>query len=431
MGFDFKDQTIKKYMYQGNFGLEKESLRVNSEGYLAHTKHPFPNHLNIDRDFCENQVELITNVYDSVDGMYEELETLHKQVVKTLFAQPGGREFLWPFSNPPYVKGEKDIPIASFDGKQKGKERYREYLASKYGKKKMLFSGIHFNFSFSDALLEAGYRRSDFKSYTDYKNHIYLELAKKVTRYSWLIVYLTAASPVLDGSFFMDDALGKDVLKNYASPRCSEIGYWNEFIPILEYEDLETYAGSIQSYIDGGQLQSAAELYYPVRLKPAGENSLDNLSKTGVDHIELRMLDLNPLSPIGVFKEDLEFIHLFFIYLLSMEDGDFAPFEQAMAIKNVKRAARFEVRDIWIETGWNTAFDVRDAALKILFGMERFFREFGNNDWMQLIYGHRQRIAFREQRYAEKIRKEFQKDYVKNGLRLTKRYAEDIVKGVN
>ena len=98
MGFDFKDQTIKKYMYQGNFGLEKESLRVNSEGYLAHTKHPFPNHLNIDRDFCENQVELITNVYDSVDGMYEELETLHKQVVKTLFDQPGGREFLWPFS---------------------------------------------------------------------------------------------------------------------------------------------------------------------------------------------------------------------------------------------------------------------------------------------------------------------------------------------
>ena len=143
------------------------------------------------------------------------------------------------------------------------------------------------------------------------------------------------------------------------------------------------------------------------------------------------MFDLNPLSPIGVFKEDLEFIHLLLIYLMSLDDGEFEPFEQAMAIKNVKRAARFEVRDIWIETGWNTAFDVRDAALKVLFGMERFFREFGNSEWMQVIYSRRQRIAFTEQRYAEKIRQEFQKDYVKNGLKLTKQYAENIIKEVN
>ena len=188
---------------------------------------------------------------------------------------------------------------------------------------------------------------------------------------------------------------------------------------------------SIQAYINDGQLQSAAELYYPVRLKPAGENSLDNLKKTGINHIELRMFDLNPLSPIGLFKEDLEFIHLLMIYLMSLEDAAFETFEQVMAIKNVKRAARLDVKDIWIETGWNTAFDVRDAALKVLFGMERFFRNFENGEWMQLIYSHRQRIAFTEQRYAEKIRKEFQKDYVKNGLKLTKQYAEKIVKEVN
>ena len=279
--------------------------------------------------------------------------------------------------------------------------------------------------------MEAGYRNSDYESYIEYKNDIYLELAKKVTRYSWLVVYLTAASSVMDGSFFMDDALGKDVLKNFASPRCSEIGYWNDFIPILNYENLEAYVDSIQAYINDGQLQSAAELYYPVRLKPAGENSLDNLKKTGINHIELRMFDLNPLSPIGLFKEDLEFIHLLMIYLMSLEDTAFETFEQVMAIKNVKRAARLDVKDIWIETGWNTAFDVRDAALKVLFGMERFFRNFENGEWMQLIYSHRQRIAFTEQRYAEKIRKEFQKDYVKNGLKLTKQYAEKIVKEVN
>ena len=219
-------------------------------------------------------------------------------------------------------------------------------------------------------------------------------------------------------------ALGKDVLKNYASVRCSEIGYWNDFIPVLSYENIEDYVESIQAYINDGQLRSAAELYYPVRLKSSGENSLENLVENGVDHIELRTLDLNPLSPVGIFKEDLQFIHLLMIYLMSLDDMAFEAAEQTMAIKNVKRAARYEVRDIWIETGWNTSFDVRDAALKVLFGMERFYKDFAKSDWMQVIYNHRQRIAFKEFRYAEKIRERFQKDYVKNGLKLAKQYAE-------
>ena len=424
MSFDFENQNIRKNMYDGHFGLEKEGLRINPTGFLAHTKHPFPNHPNIDRDFCENQVEIITDVHDSIEGLWEQLSGLHTQVVKTLYNHSGGREFLWPFSNPPYVRGEKDVPIARFDGKLKGKERYREYLAGKYGRKKMLFSGIHFNFSFSDDLLEAGYRSSDFKSFKSYKNSIYWELAKKMACYSWLIVYLTAASPVMDGSYFMDEALGKDVLKNYASVRCSEIGYWNDFIPVLSYENIEDYVESIQAYINDGQLRSAAELYYPVRLKSSGENSLENLVENGVDHIELRTLDLNPLSPVGIFKEDLQFIHLLMIYLMSLDDMAFEAAEQTMAIKNVKRAARYEVRDIWIETGWNTSFDVRDAALKVLSGMERFYKDFAKSDWMQVIYNHRQRIAFKEFRYAEKIRERFQKDYVKNGLKLAKQYAE-------
>ena len=38
--------------FDGNFGLEKESLRVDEKGFLAHTSHPFLENKNIDRDFC-------------------------------------------------------------------------------------------------------------------------------------------------------------------------------------------------------------------------------------------------------------------------------------------------------------------------------------------------------------------------------------------
>ena len=57
--------------------------------------------------------------------------------VTTLLSLDSGKELMWPFSNPPYVLGENDIPIAVFHGKLKGKELYREYLAAKYGKHKM------------------------------------------------------------------------------------------------------------------------------------------------------------------------------------------------------------------------------------------------------------------------------------------------------
>ena len=84
----------------------------------------------------------------------------------------------------------------------------------------------------------------------------------------------------------------------------SEKGYWNTFLPIFDYRSLDAYIQSMEYYIRAGELREIRELYYPVRLKPKGENSLANL-KQGVDHIELRMLDLNPFSPVGISKEDM------------------------------------------------------------------------------------------------------------------------------
>lgn len=425
MSLNFDDSRVEKHMLEGYFGLEKESLRVTPQGFLAHTRHPFAGNLKIERDFCENQVELITGAADSIEKVWQELNDLQKQVVNGLLHLKTGKELLWPCSNPPYVRGEKDIPVASYQGKLQGKTAYREYLAAKYGRKKMLFSGIHFNFSFSEALLEEGYRKSSSLDRQEYKDGIYLELAKKITRYSWLIVYLTAASPVMDGSFFRDEDLGKSVCKNLSSPRCSKMGYWNNFHPVLEYDTLQGYIKSIETYIEQGKLKEAAELYYPIRLKPSGENTLGNLKDFGVDHVELRMLDLNPLEPAGIKKEDLEFLHILIVYLMSLEDREFLPFEQAMAIKNEQNAAKYEEESIGIEMSWNSVLPVRQAALHVLSAMKRFLESLGRQDLLKIVHFQEQKIFDSGKRYAVQVKSLFCENYVKKGLELAGQYAHE------
>ena len=55
-----KPQFSTKYIPGGTFGLERETLRVTSEGNISHTLHPFPDDMHIVKDFCENQTEINT-----------------------------------------------------------------------------------------------------------------------------------------------------------------------------------------------------------------------------------------------------------------------------------------------------------------------------------------------------------------------------------
>ena len=69
--------------YKGSFGIERETLRVDRNGRLAQTKHPFTDKA-ITRDFCENQIELVTPVSDSIKGALSQLERLDRTVRETL-----------------------------------------------------------------------------------------------------------------------------------------------------------------------------------------------------------------------------------------------------------------------------------------------------------------------------------------------------------
>ena len=402
MLFDIGNEKIREYVTYAEFGIERESLRVSSDGSLAQTPHPFESHKNIDRDFCENQIEFISDVFNKPEQVNEQLLSLQKLVNSKLKEND---EFLWYFSNPPKISGEDEIPVAEYTGSLRNKSVYRQYLAKKYGKIKMLFSGIHLNFSFTQELVKAAFEQSPYNNFTDFKNDFYLKLAARLTKYAWLVVYLTAASPVSDYTTGTESNI-------YSSIRCSERGYWNHFTPILDYSDLQSYTGSIRKYIDDGNLRSVSELYYPVRIKPRGTNSLEALEKNGVNHLELRVIDVNPLTPTGIFTEDIHFIHLLMLYLVSLPERGFTGMEQIKAINDIKTAAVFGNDDIK-HRAEKALDDIKSFALKN-------FPEYGD------VVEYQIKKTQSENSYAEIISRRFSNDYMNKGIALAREYQRSV-----
>ena len=394
----FNNSYINRLAQTAEFGIERESLRVTSDGKLSQTKHPFVGDPHIDRDFCENQVEMIGDVFNDPADLICQLGGLLNEIDVELVKN---NELLWAFSNPPKFDSEDEIPVARFHGAQRGKSEYRYYLAEKYGKTKMLFSGIHLNISFTESLLQAAFQESGAEIYTAFKNDFYLRLAKRLTQYAWLAVYLTAASPVADASLGIKSNV-------YSSIRCSEHGYWNRFTPILDYSSLKKYIRSIARYIVNGDLKAASELYYPVRVKPRGVNSLETLLHNGVNHLELRVLDVNPLTRTGIFSEDIRFIHLLLLWFCSLPDFDFDEEKQIQAIADVKAAAVFGNAEI------------KNRAAKTLEEIKRFTALYFQN-YLNIVDYQLNKLHDGNS-YAEIVSRKYSKDYMNKGLALAKSY---------
>lgn len=414
---------VRALLLKGNYGLEKESLRVDEEGFLSHTSHPFPNDDHIVRDFCENQTEINTSVTHSAAEAVQALIRYDRQIQKVLKSLPH-REYLWPFSNPPYIRNEADIPVARFFGEQAGKTEYREYLSDRYGRYKMAFSGIHVNYSFDETLLREDFAFSAETDFDTYRNQLYVVLAEKAAAYGWLLVAVTAASPLLDSSFVEKGKFGSDTFNGLASTRCSELGYWNYFAPVFDYSNIRAYADSIQRYVDEGLLRFPTELYYPVRLKPRGVNNLNTLREQGIDHIELRMFDLNSLVPGGIDERDLAFAQLFLVWLASTPREPLSTKAQVQAVQNFKNAAHYDLKTVKIVPPDGEVTSVANAALKVLDRMAEFYEGFPDSVGKVLAF-EREKFVDAENRYAWKIRRAFDGGFVKKGMALARQRQEE------
>ncbi|MBP5285520.1 MAG: hypothetical protein ILO34_05360 [Kiritimatiellae bacterium] len=322
---DLDDPAIRPFALEGKFGLEREALRVAGDGRMATTPHPFPSdHPRIVRDFCENQTEINTGVHPAAREAVRELEAINRMIIEQI---AGNGERLWTNSNPPPIDDESEIVPARFTGAYIGKSEYRDYLAAKYGKRLMAYCGIHVNFSFGERLVAAAANgATSHESLREFRDELYLHVASQCVKWGWAIVALTAASP----------------RGGYASVRCSEKGYWNRFVPQLDFSGVRAYARSIARYVRDGLLIAPSELYYPVRLKPRGANNLLTLVERGVVHIEIRCVDLNPLTGGLVDARDVEFIHLFLLWCAAQERETLSEERQIAAAGWFKAAARLD-----------------------------------------------------------------------------------------
>ena len=209
-----KEVFSPEELLKGNYGIEREGLRVNKSGELSNKKHPivFGNKLNnpyITTDFSESQLELITPVFETTKEVYQFLSTLYD--VTALEIED---EYIWPQSMPSIAPGDDEIPLAQFCNDEKGSEanEYREKLLQKYGGKKQLISGIHYNFSFSEEMLDVLYKNSNQKlTYINFKNQIYLKMSRNYLRYNWLLIYLLGGSGAVHETYLQtcDEDLDK------------------------------------------------------------------------------------------------------------------------------------------------------------------------------------------------------------------------------
>lgn len=311
-----KENQLQTLFTEANFGIEKEGLRTDNEQKQVMTYHPEilgdrSYHPYMQTDFSEAQPEIVTPVMPSLKEAYQWLEGLHD----VLFRSMNEDEYLWPNSMPNILPAEEDIPIARLDPDS---VHYREILAERYGKKKQMISGIHFNFSFNQTFIDALFEvQEQFTEKIDFQNDLYIKLAGNFLKYEWVLLYLFGASPYAEPDFY-DSKSARDLKKptGYVrSLRNSSFGYHNHDEVVVRYDSVENYVTDIEEYVESDHLSEEREFYGNARLRGTGKKLRDMLDD-GVEYVEFRSIDINPLDRLGISYEQGLFYHVFFMLMV-------------------------------------------------------------------------------------------------------------------
>ena len=92
--------------------------------------------------------------------------------------------------------------------------------------------------------------------------------------------------------------------------------------PYKEYEKIGVIKDGEYQQLNTSILQIENEFYSPIRPKRVtkkGQTPLRALRERGVEYVEVRCIDVNPLSPLGIDAEDIRFLDTFLVYCLIKE----------------------------------------------------------------------------------------------------------------
>lgn len=356
-------------------GIEREALRVNANGQLSQKPHPQAlgsalTHPLITTDFSEALLEFITPPTHRLQDLFQHLENVHRFTTKHM-----GDELLWANSMPCGLPGEHDIPVGRYGLSHNGRLKtvYRLGLGMRYGRAMQTVSGIHYNFSLPNAFWAHFHTESNsLLSIEAYKNQRYFDLIRNFRRHYWILILLFGASPAMCSSFVKGRSHDLDVIpgnkglyRPYAtSLRMGDLGYqssaqsnlficYNEkdtYIQTLASAILEPYEGykdiplndtdGERQQLSQSLLQIENEFYSSIRPKRSakpGETALTALHHRGVEYIEVRCLDVNPFTPLGITEQQVRFLDVFLLYC-ALADSPESTMEEARMIQmNQKR----------------------------------------------------------------------------------------------
>ena len=315
-------------------GIESEALRIENNGALSTTPHPFDsNDTHFTKDFSESQLEIITDPNPDITGTVSQVMKLYNDAHSFL-----GSESLWPFSMPPELPADSEIPIAQFDNTEKGRweHMYRTGLANRYGKKKQMISGVHLNISFSEKSINELYKTSNLQ-FREFVNGLYLNGARHLYEAMPMLIFLSGATPVADKSFPLSETLTESII----SIRTSRSGY-TDFLPksMIDLSSVRSYIETLKEglsrthpyfrqlrLVNKGEIvqisdkifQSEKEYYAPIRLRARKDSSMTEiqaLEKYGIRYLELRFIDKDPYYDAGVNPDILRLAHLLLLQSL-------------------------------------------------------------------------------------------------------------------
>ena len=368
---------IRQVLQGRKVGLEKESLRVATDGGIAQTPHPQAlgsalTHPSITTDYSEALLELVTPPFNRFCDTLRFLDDTQRFVYGEL-----DNEILWATSMPCVVEGDASIPIAQYGSSNaaKMKTAYRRGLGHRYGRMMQAIAGVHFNYSYPDefwTLFQSVVGNgSEFQHFV---SESYIGMVRNLQRYGWLVPYLFGASPAICASFLGASPTSLEKWKQYSyyapyatSLRMGDIGYQNskegEAGIRVDYNSLDAYVASLTHAIstpypeyekynrlDNGEwqqlnaniLQIENEYYSSVRPKQilkGEEKPTLALARRGVAYLELRSLDVNAFEPLGISEEHMRFLEAFLLFSLLSPSDPYDDAELAEIKANINAVA--------------------------------------------------------------------------------------------
>ena len=424
----------------GSFGIEWESLRAKSDGSLSLTPHPaiFGDKLTnplVTTDFSESQIEIITPTFDSIDEAFDNFLLLSDLVNSSLPED----EYLWFHSIPCILPDKNKIPIAQYSEEGAESQKYREKLAKKYGVKKQMISGIHFNFSFSDVFLNKVYSLEDRDlTFKEFKNEVYLKITRNYLRYCWLIIYLTGCSISAHKTFssefinLMDAQDGHDSFYSTKGPsfRNASCGYKNLKQLYPSYVSVDEFVRDVEGFIEDGDLSEAKELYTQIRLKPKNpKDMLNSLKSDGIEYVEIRTLDINPFYQCGHVRRDMKFLHFFLIYMFIKEESDYPLWQKEATINEINTAERaYDESMRLLKDG--EEITLKDWAAEIINEMYGMCEVLGINDYSTLNF-MLNRISNPDLTYGKRILKLIEQDgYINTHVMLSRNNKQTSINNI-